>query len=189
MSDLQFLSFKFSNVFVPAETVILGCSLVFCPELPKMSILFELLTSDDVQNDASDIVQFLLKYKEIVQTRSKSWFFGLFWSDFFVHGLLHSMSYTPTFWQMEDLIKIYISVVSFINIAFVVVKVKIFKVFRIDSAAMKWSLFGGFSALLPQILFGLAEILTRGSLPERQNQCLKNPSKFWILGQMQCTQR
>ena len=73
MSDLQFLSFKFSNVFLAAEAVILGCSLViFWPKLPKMSIWFEISTSDDMQNDASDMLQFLLKYKEIVQTRSKS---------------------------------------------------------------------------------------------------------------------
>ena len=47
---------------------------------------------------------------------------------FFVYGLLHPMSYTPTFWQMND----------------------------------------------------IADILARGSLPTRQTQCLKNPSKFWI---------
>ena len=36
-SDLQFSSFKFSNVFVPAENVILGCfSVGFWPELRKM---------------------------------------------------------------------------------------------------------------------------------------------------------
>ena len=68
-----------------------------------MSILFEILTIDDVQNDASDI-------------------------------------YLYQFTLLR-----YISVVSFINIAFVVVKLKIFKIFHIDSAAMKWSLFrGGF---------------------------------------------
>ena len=73
MSDLQFLSFKFSNVFLPAEAVILGFSLViFWPKLPKLSIWFEISTSDDMQNDASDMSQFLLKYKEIVETRSKS---------------------------------------------------------------------------------------------------------------------
>ena len=83
ISDKQFLSFKFSNVFVPAKTAILGCSLVvFWPELPKMSILFEMLTSDDMQNDVSDMMQFLLKYKEIVKTKSKSWFFGSFWEVF-----------------------------------------------------------------------------------------------------------
>ena len=67
------LSFKFSDVFVPSETVILGCYFVISwPELPKISILLEILTNDDMQNGASNLLQFLLKYKEIVGTRSKS---------------------------------------------------------------------------------------------------------------------
>ena len=91
----------------------------------------------------------------------------------------------------------YISVVSFISIAFMVVKLKIFKVFRIDLAFMKWPLFfggggregvrgggRGFGPLLCQILFNLAEILTRHSVPIRKTQYLKNPPKFWILAQM-----
>ena len=49
--------------------------------------------------------------------------------------------------------------------------------------------FGCFWTLLPQILFNLAEILTTGILPIRQKQCLKNLSKFWILAQMESTQR
>ena len=53
------------------------------------------------------------------------------------------MSYAARFFQMKDLIKIYI-IVSLISIAFVVVKFKIFKVFRIDSAFMKWPPFLGF---------------------------------------------
>ena len=78
--------------------------------------------------------------------------------------------------------------VSFISIAFVFVKLKIFKFFRIDSTAMEWSLFGWFWALLPQILFDLAEILNRDSAPIRVTQCLKSSSKFSILAQMECTQ-
>ena len=53
---------------------------------------------------------------------------------------------------------------------------------------MKWPLLGGFGPLLPQILFNLAEILTRNSVSIRKTQCLKNPSKFWILAQMERTQ-
>ena len=37
---------------------------------------------------------------------------------------------------------------------------------------------GRLEALLPQILFDIFEILNRGSLPVREAQCLKNPSKF-----------
>ena len=53
MSDPTFLRFKFSNVFVPVETVILGFyGVVFWPEPAKMSsILFEILSSDDMQED------------------------------------------------------------------------------------------------------------------------------------------
>ena len=32
------------------------------PELPKMSILFESLTINDIQDDASEMLRFLLKY-------------------------------------------------------------------------------------------------------------------------------
>ena len=48
--------------------------------------------------------------------------------------------------------------------------------------------FWGLGALLPQIFFNLAEILTRGILLTRQTKCLKNPSKFGILAQIECTQ-
>ena len=189
MSDLQFLSFEFSNVFVPAETVILGCSLVvFWPELPKMSILFENLTSDDVQKMHQIWCSFYWSINKLSKLGQKTDFLAQFDRVFL---LMASYTLWVTRQHFDKWITLlrYISVVSYVNIAFTVVKFKIFKVFRIDSAAMKWSLFGGFSALFPQILFGPAEIVTRGSLLERQNQCLKNPSKFWILDQMQCTQR
>ena len=79
----------------------------------------------------------------------------------------------------------YISVVSFISIAFAVVKLEIFKVFRIDSAFMKWPPLGGFGPLVPQMLFNFAKILTRCNVPIRKTQCLKNLTKFWILTQME----
>ena len=138
MSDLQFLSFKFSNVFLAAEAVILGCCLViFKPKLPKMSIWFEISTSDDMQNDASDMLQFLLKYKEIVQTRSKSWFFGSFWEG----SLFYTLWVTPQHFGKWKALFRYISAVSFISITFVVS--------RIDSEAMKSSLFRKIWAFLP----------------------------------------
>ena len=157
---------------MPAETVILGCSLVvFSPELPKMSILFKMLTSVDMQNNPSNLLQFLLKYKEIVKTSSKSWFFGSFW-EFSLCFSSYTLWVTPQhFGKWKTLLR-YISVVSFISIGFVFGKLKIFKAFGNDSASIKWSLLGGFWALLPQILFDYAEILNRGSL----------------LAQMECTQ-
>ena len=79
----------------------------------------------------------------------------------------------------------YISVVSLVSIAFVVVKIKKFLYwFNIHEMAPSWV----FWALTTSNYFYLAEILTRGCLPTRQTQCLKNPSKLWIFAQMECTQ-
>ena len=39
--------------------------------------------------------------------------------------------------------------VSFISVAFVIVKLEIFKCFHGDAASMKWPLLGGFWALSP----------------------------------------
>ena len=47
---------------------------------------------------------------------------------------------------MKDLIKIYM--VSFISAEFVVVKLKVFKFFLINSASMKWPLLGFFGTLV-----------------------------------------
>ena len=40
--------------------------------LKMLSILFEILASDDMQDDASDMLRFLLKYQEMVKI---GWFF------------------------------------------------------------------------------------------------------------------
>ena len=87
---------------------------------------------------------------------------------------------------MKDLLR-NIYAVSFIIIAYVVAKLKFFKVSCIDSASMKWRLFGFFWLLFPQILLDLAEILSRSS-PIRQMHCFKNPSKFWNLAQIERTE-
>ena len=146
--------------------------LSFWPELPKISIFFEILTSNDMQSDASNLLQFLLKCKEIVETRSKSWLFGSFWEVIFVYSPLTPYELHPNILANEELN------CTFISIAFLFANLEIFKVFRSDSGAIKWSLLGGFWPLLSQILFDLAETLHRGSLLIRQTKCLKNPSKF-----------
>ena len=88
---------------------------------------------------------------------------------------------------MKDLLR-NIYAVSFIIIAYVVAKLKFFKVSCIDSASMKWRLFGFFFWLLfPQILLDIAESLSRSS-PIRQMHCFKNPSKFWNLAQIERTE-
>ena len=51
----------------------------FWPELPKiLSNLFHILNSDDMQDDASDMLRFLLKYCEMVEIGPKNNFFGSF---------------------------------------------------------------------------------------------------------------
>ena len=81
---------------------------------------------------------FYWSIRKLSELGRKADFSNHFEGFFFAYSLLHPMSYNPTFWQMKDLLKIYIcvSVVNFISIAFVFVKLTIFKVFRIDSAAM-----------------------------------------------------
>ena len=43
---------------------------------PTLTILFEILTIDDMPVDASYMLWFLLKYWEIVEIGPKNWFFG-----------------------------------------------------------------------------------------------------------------
>ena len=113
----------------------------------------------------------------------KNWFFVSFWKVFFVYALW----ITPQDFVKWKTLLIHIFVVSSISIAYVVGKLKIFKVSCIDSAFMNWPLFGIFWLLFPQLLFNLDEILLRGS-PIRQTHCLKNPSKFWNLAQIERTE-
>ena len=68
----------------------------------------------------------------------------------FVYALLHSMSYTSRFCQLKDLIKIHICGKSFISIAQMVVKFKIFKVIRINSASWSGPSFGIFGPYSPK---------------------------------------
>ena len=63
------------------------------------------LTSDDMQDEASSLLLFLLKYQELVKIGPKN--FLDHFLRFFVHALLHPMSYAPGFCQMNDLIRIY----------------------------------------------------------------------------------
>ena len=82
--------------------------------------------------------------------------------SFFVYALLHIMSYAHDFAKREAWLR-YISVIIFIIIAFVVVKLKIFGLIQ-----HQWNgpFVRFFWSLLSQILFNLADILTRGRLQE-----------------------
>ena len=64
---------------------------------------------------------------------------------FLVHAFLHPVGYTPIFCQSKFLMEvIFIIVESFISVAFVAVKLLIFKCFHGDAASMKLAPFGGF---------------------------------------------
>ena len=150
-------------VFMLAEASILSYFWVFFwAELPKiLSTLFEILTSDDMQDDASDMLRFLLKYYDWNWTKKL-----IFW--LILRGFLYISSDTlwvtpQDFAKLKTLLR-YIFVVSFISITYVVLKLKIFKVFWINSASMQWFFLSVFGLLLPLMLFDLAEILTRGCL-------------------------
>ena len=75
----------------------------------------------------------------------------------------------------------YIIVVSFISIAFVVVKLKISNVLRTDSASTKWPFLGDFWVLTPPIWSNIAAILTIVSTLANKNtvwKFLKNSSIY-----------
>ena len=107
--------------------------------------------------------------------------------SFFVYALLHPMINAPKFRQMKGLIKIY-TFGKFHQHSICGCEGKNFQSFSYWFSIHEMTPFGVFWPLLLQKLFVLVEILTRGSLPIRQTQCLKNPSKFWILAQMERTQ-
>ena len=69
----------------------------------------------------------------------------VFWLilSFFLFMPFFTVRVTPQDLAKWETLLRYISVVGFINIAFVDVKLKIFKLFHIDSASMKWPLFVG----------------------------------------------
>ena len=107
---------------------------------------------------------------------------------------LYPFGYSPRFCQMKDLIQIYISD-NFLQNSICGCEVKDFLSFSYwfsihEMAPFFWKGGGGegFEPLLPQALFDFAEVLHRGTLPVRETQGLKNPSKFWILAQVECTQ-
>ena len=121
----------------------------------------------------------------MVKIGPKSWFFWLILFFFMSSFALWVTSYNFDKWK--TLLR-YISMASFINIVFVVVKLRIFKAFDIQSASMKWPLFGSFCALTPPDIVRFYWNFKQRWSSVRTTQCLKNPSEFRILTQMESTQ-
>ena len=67
-------------MFMHLSKLILGCFwVIFWPQNSlKFSILFGRLTSVHMQDDVSDILQFLLQYLKMIEIGSKSLFSGSF---------------------------------------------------------------------------------------------------------------
>ena len=133
------------NVFAPAETVI-----------------FRLYSSGFLTRNSQNPVNFVLNFDQWWHTRwciryatafnevlrsgqnyAKKLIFWLILREF-LFTLSCTQWVTSRFWQLKDLIRIHICGKSFISIAQVVVKFKIFKVIRIHSAS--WS---GLGAITP----------------------------------------
>ena len=126
-----------------------------------------------------------------IEKWSKSGYKLTFW--LILRVFLFTPSYTlwvtpQDFSKWKTLLR-YISAVSFINIAYAVVELKSFKVFRINSATLFgfWGLMKPFWGFWDSYSPKYCSILLK-FWPEvasiRQTQCLKNPSKLWILAQM-----
>ena len=96
------------------------------------------------------------------------------------------MNHTPRFWQMKDLTNIYICG-KFHQYSIWGCDIKNFQSFLYWFSIHEMAPFWDFWLLFPRLLFNLDEILTRGS-SIRQTHCLKNPSKFWKLAQMEPTE-
>ena len=109
-----------------------------------------------------------------------------FLSHFGSFFCLRSMNYTPRFCQMKDLINTYICG-KFHQYSICGWEIKNFQSFLYWFSIHEMASFWVFWLLFPQLLFNLDEILIRGS-PIRQTHCLKNPSKFWNLAQIERTE-
>ena len=130
-------------------TLLLGWFLV---RTPQMQPTF--LTSDDKQDDASDMLQFSEVFRNGLNWAKKM----IFWF------ILLLMRHITKFCQIQDLIKIYIWS-KFYQYSIWGCEMKDFKCFLYWFSIHEMSPFLRFFApLLPQILFDLTETLTVGSL-------------------------
>ena len=131
-------------------TLILGGFLARTPQ--KQSTF---LTSDDKQDDASDMLQFFEVFRN-----------GLNWAKKLIFWIiLHPMKHTPRFCQMKNFIKIYICG-KFHQYSICGCEMKDFQGFLYWFNIHKMVPFCDFLALSPpnQILFDLAETLIISSL-------------------------
>ena len=75
VSDLYFPNFQCSSALEAAGDIILGCFWdAFWPYLPqKWSNSMEILTSDTIQSNESDMSRFVFNFKERVKIEQENW--------------------------------------------------------------------------------------------------------------------
>ena len=117
---------------------------------------------------------FYLSIKKWSKLGQKS-FWLILWVFLFMPS--YTLWVTPTICQTRGLIKIYICG-NFHHYSIGGCEVKDF---WIDSTSMKWPLFRVFLVLTFSNIVQSCWHFNQRSSPRRQTQCLKNPSKFWIL--------
>ena len=139
----------------------------FWPKLPKSSLHFWLVVASKMMDQKCH--SFLVLRKTLVV-----W---LMLRVYLFTSLYSLWNKHQDFAKWKNLLR-YISLVSFITIAYVVVKLKIFKAFCIDSVSIKWFILGIFWALtFPNIVwscwnFGHRYSVIRGRLrSENQKYC------------------
>ena len=115
---------------------------------PMKSDLYKIFTSDGLQGNRSNLLWFFTKCYKFLKIQAKTWISGSFLEVFGLHPptpfeLRHNF-YAK--WEVSWRCTI---VVSFIFVAFVVMKLKNLKCFRGDRASMKWPIFERFWALTP----------------------------------------
>ena len=74
------------------------------------------MASDDMQDDASDRLRFLLRYLEIVKIATKN--FLTHFGSCFVYVLLHPVSCAPRFCQMKDVINPFVPIGTWVSQVF-----------------------------------------------------------------------
>ena len=124
----------------------------------------------------------------IGQNLAKKLMFLLILRDFYLCSLdLYPTSYATNFFQIKDLINIYIYR-KFHQYSICGCEVENFQRFSYWFSIHEWPLLGFFGPYSSKYCFKLAEVSTRRSVLIRKTQCSKNLSKFWIFAQMECTQ-
>ena len=134
---------------------------------------FEILNSDES----------IKKWSHLVK---KIDFFAHFVSFCFIYALFYPMIFAPRFYQMKCVIKIYVYG-KFHQHSICGWEVENFQHFSYWLSRHEMAPFGFVWTLTPQNIVQSCWNFDQWYSQIRQTQCLKNPSKFSILAQMECT--